>query len=242
VDVPVIGALRPAISMPPWTVIGRRADGRPIHNLAGGAEDDGDSDVDMDDGDTDADPDDDSDADEQDDDPAKPEPPKPAAKKDPALERAEAELAKTRAALKKSNDDAKRHRLALKEREEKDRLNEGDHERAIREAREEAETRWKPRIVNQAARAALAEAGVVGGPDRVLRLLDTDALSVDDDGDVIGLATEVDRLRAEYPEFFTKPEDKPRPKARPTGAPKAPAPDKPKSSWERHAQRALNGS
>ncbi|OKI16622.1 phage scaffolding protein [Streptomyces sp. CB03911] len=166
---------------------------------------------------------------------------KPAPKKEPAKE--DPELARLRAALKKSNEDAKRHRLALKEREEKDRASEGDHERAIREAREEAETRWKPRIVNQAARAALAEAGVAGGPDRVLRLLDLDALSVDDDGDVVGLVTEVDRLRADYPEFFTKTEaERPRPKARPTGAPKPPAPAKPKSSWEQHAERVLNGN
>lgn len=238
-DVPVIGA--PAqLSLPPWTVLGHRADGRPIYNIAGGSGEDDEIEVD-DGGEEDVEDDEPADVEE----PQEEEKPKPAPPKssDPAVAKAEAELAKLRAALKKSNDDAKRHRLALKEREERDRANEGDHERAIREAREESETRWKPRIVNQAARAALAEAGVVGGPDRVLKLIDLDALSVDDDGDVVGLVTEVDRLKADYPEFFTRTEpDRPRPKARPTAAPKPPAPDKPKNSWDRHAARALNGS
>lgn len=241
-DVPVIGA-HPAISLPPHTVLGYRADGRPIYPIAGGSEDDGDSDVDMDGADLDDAEDDTGADDESDEEQAKPEPPKPDAKKDPALTKAEVELAKLRAALKKSNDDAKRHRLALKEREDRDRANEGDLDKALREAREEAENTWKPRIVSQAARAALAEAGVAGGPDRVLRLLDTQSLSVDDDGDVIGLDSEIDRLRAEYPEFFTKPEaEKPKAKPRPTGAPKAAAPEKPKNSWDQHAARVLGGS
>ena len=238
-DVPVIGT-RPAISLPPYTILGHRADGRPIYPIAGGAEGDGDSDVDMDDT-TDDDAEDDTGADDEaveGDDEA--EPPKPAPKKDPALTRAEVEMAKLRAALKKSNDDAKRHRLALKEREERDRANEGDVEKALREAREEAENTWRPRIVNQAARAALAEAGGAGGPDRVLRLLDTQALSVDDDGDVIGLDSEIDRLKAEYPEFFAKPEaEKPKPKPRPTGAPKNAAPERPRSTAERIAAQVL---
>jgi len=242
VDTPVIGAPAPALSLPPFLVLGHRADGRPIYPIAGGSGEDDDSDIEVDDGDTEGD---DLADDEPDDAPAadaKPAP-KPGPAKDPALDKAEAELAKLRAALKKSNDDAKRHRLALKEREDRDRANEGDHERALREAREESETRWKPRIINQAARAALAEAGVSGGPDRLLRLLDLDALSVDDDGDVIGLATEVDRLKEQYPEFFVKAADAtPRPKARPTAAPKPPAPDKPKNSWDRHAQRILQGN
>lgn len=176
-DVPVIGAPRPAISVPPWTVLGYRADGRPIYPIAGGSEDDGGGDVDM----GDEGGDDEAEADVEDVDDTEPDAapaPKPSAKTDPAIAKAEAELVKLRAALKKSNDDAKRHRLALKEREDRDRANEGDAEKAIREAREEAETRWKPRIVNQTARAALAEAGIVGGPERVLKLLDLDALSV----------------------------------------------------------------
>ncbi|WP_354643867.1 phage scaffolding protein [Kitasatospora camelliae] len=237
-DVPEIGA--PRISLPPFTLLGHRADGRPIYNVAGGSDDEPDIEVDdggdtADDTELDDEPDTGDDSDE-----ATPKPAPPKTSKDPALERAEGELAKLRAALKKSNDDAKRHRLALKEREDRDRASEGDHERALREAREESENRWKPRIINQAARAALAEAGISGSPDRLLKLLDLDALSVDDDGDVIGLATEVDRLRADYPEFFAKPEAT-KPKARPTAAPKSPAPDKPKNSWDRHAARILQG-
>lgn len=239
-SLPAIGTAPARISLAPWTVIGERADGRPIYVIAGGAEDD-DTGIEVDDGVEEEEPDDEAESAEE---PEEEAPkPKPAAKKDPVAEKLEAELARTRAALKKANDDAKRHRLALKDREERDRANEGETEKALREAREEAENRWKPRIVNQAARAALAEAGVVGGPDRVLKLLDTQALSVDDDGDVIGLDSEVDRLRGEYPEFFAKPEDdKPKARPRPTGAPKAPAPEKPKNSWEAHAARVLRPS
>ncbi|MFC8447666.1 phage scaffolding protein [Kitasatospora sp. NPDC057223] len=200
---------------------------------------DDDSDVEFDDTEAEeADADDagDEEAEEQ------PEAAKPGPKKEPAVAKEDPEILRLRAALKKANEDGKKNRLTLKELEERGRANEGDHDRALREAREEAEGRWKPRIVNQAARAALAEAGVAGGPDRVLRLLDLDALSVDDDGDVVGLDSEVSRLKDDYPEFFAKAEERPRPKARPTGAPKPPAPDKPKSAAEQHAARVLNGN
>lgn len=238
-DVPVIGA--PAqLSHAPWTVLGHRADGRPIYTIAGSSGDD--DDIEIDDG-GDEEPDG-AEVEEPDDGPdGEDDKPKPGPLKNPDLEKLQAEHARTVAALKKANEEAKRSRLALKERETKDRANEGDHEKAIREAREESETRWKPRIINQAARAALAEAGVNGGPERVLKLIDPDALSVDDEGDVIGLPSEVDRLRDQYPELFTKAEaGRPRPKARPTGAPKPAAPAKPKNSWDRHADRALNGN
>ncbi|MEU6233859.1 phage scaffolding protein [Kitasatospora sp. NPDC047058] len=235
----MIGPSSASISLPPWTLLGFRADGRPIYNVAGGSEDDDGTDIEVGDDTSDDEPadedDEPSDGDGTDaDDKPKPKPPAP--KADPVLEKLQAEHARTVAALKKANDEAKRSRLALKELEAKGRANEGDHERAIREATEAVENQWKPRIINQAARAALAEAGVAGGPARVLKLLDTDALTVDDDGDVIGLDSEIDRLRTDYPELFARPEPA-KPKARPTAAPKPPAPDKPKSSWEQHAAR-----
>jgi hypothetical protein len=234
VDAPVIGPSSPAISLPPWTLLGYRADGRPIYNAAGGAEDDTDIEV----GDDTSDDDSVDEDDTTDDGPGEDEAPKPKppAASNPDVERLLAELERTRAALKKSNNEAKIHRLALKEREAKDRDSEGEHERAIREAAEASENKWKPRIINQAARAALVEAGASGGPSRLLKLLDLDALSVDDDGDVIGLDNEIDRLKAEYEELFVKAET-PKPKARPTAAPKQAAPEKPKNSWDRHAAR-----
>ncbi|MGW6912584.1 phage scaffolding protein [Kitasatospora sp. NPDC054939] len=235
----MIGPSSTRISLPPWTLLGYRADGRPIYNLAGGAEDDDGTDIEVDDDteddETDADEIEDDDVDETAEEKPKPKPPATESK-DPELERLQAEHARTVAALKKANEEAKRHRLALKAREVRDRENEGDHERAIREAAEAVEERWKPRIINQAARAALAEAGVAGSPARLLKLLDLDALSVDDDGDVIGLDSEIDRLKEEYAELFSRPEPA-KPRARPTGAQKPVSVGKPKSSWDQHAAR-----
>jgi hypothetical protein len=74
-----------------------------------------------------------------------------------------------------------------------------------------------------------------------MRLVDMDALSVDEDGDIIGLESEVDRIRAEYPEFFQSPA-KPKSKARPTAADRKPVEEKPKSAAEQHAARALGKS
>ncbi|WP_051878019.1 phage scaffolding protein [Streptomyces sp. NRRL B-24720] len=234
---------RPAgISLPPKTVIGYVA-GRPVYNIAGGAPDGddtgGDDGEDGEDGDDTSGDGDDDDSDVEDEAP-KPKPPaKPEA---PAVEEftppSEAEWRKTQAALKKANEDAKRNRFRAKELEEKTRTNETEHEKALREAREEGESRFRAPLVKAAARAALSDAGVSGPADRVLRLLEMDGLSVDEDGDVVGLESEIDRIRSEYPEFF-QAAVKPKPKARPTAADRKPAEEKPKSSAEQHAMRVL---
>jgi hypothetical protein len=170
----------------------------------------------------------------------KPKPPAgtPDAKtEDPYSPPSETEWRKTQAALKKANEDGKRHRLRNKELEEAARSNETEHEKALREAREQGEARYRAPLVKAAARAALSEAGLSGTTDRVMRLLDLEALSVDDDGDVIGVDGEVARLKQEYPEFFQSA--KPKPKPRPTAADRQPAEEKPRSSAERHAMKVL---
>jgi hypothetical protein len=172
-----------------------------------------------------------------------PKPKPPADKKpepkddDPFTPPSEVEWRKTQAALKKANEEGKRHRLRAKELEEKTRANETEHEKALREAREQGEARYRAPLVKAAARAALAEAGVTGSAERVMRLVDLEALSVDDDGDVVGVDEEVTRLKEEYPEFFQTV--KPKPKARPTAADRQPAEEKPKSTAERHAMKVL---
>ncbi|MCX5365939.1 phage scaffolding protein [Streptomyces sp. NBC_00124] len=172
---------------------------------------------------------------------AKPKP--PADKKsdesaaEPFTPPTEAEWRRIQTALKKANDDAKRNRFRAKELEEKTRADETEHEKALREAREEGEKRYRAPLVKAAARAALSEAGLGGSTDRVLRLLDLEALSVDDDGDVIGLDGEVARIKDEYPEFFQT--DKPKSRVRPTAADRKPAEERPKSSAERHAAKVL---
>ncbi|MFI1166557.1 hypothetical protein ACH4UM_23875 [Streptomyces sp. NPDC020801] len=252
------------ISLPPGTVLGYRADGRPIYVIAGGAEPDEGPDIDIE---VDDEPDDQGEADTETDveDEAEPEEkpkPKPPAKKtdddkaDDFKPPSKDEWARTQAALKKANDDAKRHRLRNKELEEKARGDETEHEKALREAREEGEKRYRAPLVRTAARSALIEAGALAflqeekDPDsqsarekgesrlkRLLKLVDTEALDVDDDGSVSGLEAAVDELRRDYPELFASPVRRPKP--RPTGAPRQPAQEKPKSTAELHAARLL---
>lgn len=237
---------RPSISLLPRTVIGVVA-GRPVYNIAGGSgegDDDSGGSGDDDPADDADDADDESDEDGDDEKTGRDEAPKPkppAAKKDDGGEwtpPSRDEWARTQAALKKANEDAKRNRFKAKELEQQARAGETEHEKALREAREDGEKRFRTPLVKAAARVALSEAGVAGPTDRVLRLVDMDALSVDDDGDIVGLDAEVARVKDEYPEFFQGPA-KPKPKARPTAADRKPAEEKPKSSAEQHAMRVL---
>ncbi|MGW1950124.1 hypothetical protein ACWCRC_38195 [Streptomyces sp. NPDC001940] len=246
------------ISLPPGTIVGYVA-GRPVYNIAGGAED-AESDVDM--GDEHAEEaeaaveeEPEAEAEEE-----SPKPKAPAKKAEPKADDYVApsrdEWTRTQAALKKANDDAKRHRLRNKELEDKARGDETEHEKALREAREEGEKRFRAPLVRTAARSALVEAGALAflseekDPEsreardkadsrlaRLMKLLDTEALDVDDGGAVSGLEAAVDDLRADYPELFAAPQKKVKP--RPTAAARPAAPDKPKSAAEQHALRAL---
>jgi hypothetical protein len=253
---------RPAISLPPGTILGYRADGRPIHVIAGGAETDDEPDVDVEVDDAPDDEPDDTDADDGPDDEGKPKP-KPPAKKteakpgdDDYVPPSKTEWAKAQAALKKANDDAKRHRLRNKELEEKARGDETDHEKQLREAREEGEKRYREPLVRTAVRGALVEAGALGFLDeekdpksedaqqkaasrmqRLMKLVDFDSLDVDEDGGVSGLEAAVAELTRDLPDLFAVPVRKP--KARPTGAPRPAAVDKPRSTAEIHAARIL---
>ncbi|KND45373.1 hypothetical protein [Streptomyces stelliscabiei] len=249
----------PGISVPPGTILGYRADGRPIHVIAGAAETDDEPDIEVE-PDDDPEPEPEADPEPEPDDKPKPKP--PAKKDDPKPgdddyePPSKTEWARTQAALKKANDDAKRHRLRNKELEDKARGDESDHEKALREAREEGERKYRAPLVQTAARSALVEAGALAflsdekEPEsqaarekgesrlkRLLKLVDTDALDIDDDGSVSGLDAAVDELRRDYPELFSAPARKP--KARPTGAPRPAAVEKPKSTAEIHANRIL---
>ena len=246
------------ISLPPGTIVGYRADGRPIYVIAGGAETDDEPDVEVpDEEEPEAEP---EEVPEEEQSEAEDKPkPRPPAKKDTADDYkppSKDEWARTQAALKKANADAQRHRLRNKELEEKARGDETDHEKQLREAREEGERRFRTPLVRTAVRGALVEAGALAflqeekDPDssaarekgenrlkRLLKLVDTDALDVDEDGSVSGLEAAVDELRRDYPELFAAPVRKPKP--RPTGAPRPPAQEKPRSTAELHAARLL---
>jgi DNA polymerase III gamma/tau subunit len=226
------------LTWPPGTILGYRVDGRPIHVIAGGAEgDDGpDIEVEVDD---DPEPEPVEDPEPEPDDKPKPKPPAKKAEAKPADDDyvpTASEWKRTKEALAKSNADAKRNRERARELEEQTRANETEHEKALREAREEGEKRFREPMKKSGVRAALAEAGF-SAPERLMKLVDWDAITVDDDGALIGAEAEVDRVKSEYPELL--PQDKAKPKARPTGAPKPAAVEKPKSTAEIHAARLL---
>lgn len=245
------------ISVPPWTVLGYRSDGRPIRPLAGGAEDDPgddpDIDVDIEDDDPEPTPEPADDPQPQD----KPKPKPPARKPAPAADEpdedyvppSKEEWERVRRTLAKRKEEKLEVQRQLNELRDKHREQETDAEKAIREAAEKAEAKYKPIVVAKAARAALIQAGataaVEGDKDktearlkRLLKLVDVGDLIVDDDGEVLGLDEQIDGLRADYPELF-EAKDKPAPKPRPTGAPRKPAQEKKKSTAEIHAERIL---
>lgn len=88
-----------------------------------------------------------------------------------------------------------------------------DADKAAREQAEAAERKYKPLAVRAAAKAAFLEAGLQGGsPERVtklVRMLDLDSITIDDDGDVRGLDEQVKAVKADYPELFTTQEKRP---------------------------------
>lgn len=74
------------------------------------------------------------------------------------------------------------------------------------------EAKYKGVVVRQAARAAFAEAGLVlpkGREDsalkKALKLLDVDDIDITADGDVDGLAEQIEDIKADYPELFARP-------------------------------------
>jgi hypothetical protein len=152
------------ISLPPGTVLGYRADGRPIHLIAGGAEDD-EPDIDVE---VDEEPEPEPEADPEPDDKPKPKPPvkkdDPKPGDDDYTPPSRSEWARAQAALKKANDEAKTQRLRNKELEEKARGDETEHEKALREAREEGEKRFREPIVRKPSWAS--EAGALADPKR----------------------------------------------------------------------------
>jgi hypothetical protein len=77
--------------------------------------------------------------------------------------------------------------------------------RARAEGEEAAVATWKPLVVNSAAKAALSSVGLIGKPDRLLRLIDLDEVDVDpESGELDGLDEQVADLKREYPHLFRK--------------------------------------
>ena len=179
------------------TPLGWRKDGRPIWPILGAAPDDsddadvGDDDDDDDAGGDDTDDDDSDDSDDKDDD--EDEPLGPAGKKALAAERAEV------ARLKRENRQLRRTSQGKGDDDGK------DTDEKVTAARTEEAEKWKPLLVRQAATAALSSAGLIGKPDRLLRLLDLSDIDVDPEtGEIDGLEDQIKDFRREYRELFRK--------------------------------------
>lgn len=248
------------------TLIGRRDDGRPLHLIAGGAEDDAPPPAEEWTPPTRAEVDamraenaaskaeavtaaeqlraflaagaDDApkDDDDTDDD-------------DTAGKAIDPEIVKLQRALKQTRAEAKTRRereeklladIDAKDKAGKAELAEARRESEIAEkARAEAEARYKPATIRAAATPALLAAGAIPArADKLVRLLDHSALDLDPSGEVTGLAEQVAAVKADYPELFTGAEPERR-IPRVTGGDRPPADQAPKSTAERIASQVL---
>jgi hypothetical protein len=236
----------------PWTVIGHRNDGSPIHLFAGGASDD-------DDGDTGIDLEGDgvpagraADEDDEEPDDLEEEKPKPAAKvvTQADLDRALGALEKERTAAKEARGKVRDLTAQLRAAQQGTAPSAAGDEaaaKAVEDAVAAAESRFKPMVVNEAARAALFAAGL--SPDtgtatlkKLLKMIDMADVDVDEDG-VSGLEDQIDQIKDAIPALFAKPE--PEPPVQKVRAPRIDAAGrkneqpKPKSAAEQHAAAAL---
>ena len=147
------------------------------------------------------------------------------------------EWTNTTKALKRANEEAKRWRLKARELEK-------GKEGAADEAGKQTADKYRPVLVKQAAKAALLEAGLVDPtPERVkkvLRLIDTEGVDVDDDGDVFGLDDQIQELKTDYPELFEVKQEKRQRVPRVNGADRKPAGGKTKSATELQVERLFS--
>jgi hypothetical protein len=178
--------------------------GRPVWPVMGASEDDEDEDES-----------DDEDEDESDDEDAD----------DPYADLDEAGLrAKlTEISKSKKRDIARIKRMRAKAKDTtKDKPSDDDKDRKFTraeldemraEAEESTRTAAHAHVIRHAATSALREAGFEFPADkdarsaklrRALKLMDTDDVEVDDDGEVIGLDDAIDELKSEFPELFGK--------------------------------------
>jgi hypothetical protein len=170
----------------------------------------------------------------------------------------QADLDRAMGALEKERTAAKDARAKLREaqaqlRETKRGAGEtakGSEDAAAKAAEDAiaaAESRYKPLIVNEAARAALFAAGLdpetpKAAVKKLLRMIDLADVDVDEDG-VSGLEDQIDQIKETLPALFAKPE--PAAPAKPVRAPKIDVAGRkneqptPKTTGEIYAQRIL---
>lgn len=122
----------------------------------------------------------------------------------------EAEWNKTRAALKKANEAQAAQRKAALEKARKEGMEDAAKE-AREKALEESTATWKPRVVRTEAKADLLAMGC-SNPSRLIKLIDLDKVTIQEDGELLGLEAQLNELKDEWPELFkTGEEEKPKP-------------------------------
>lgn len=105
--------------------------------------------------------------------------------------------------IKDTRAEAAKYRTRAKEIEEQKRLEQlSEDDRRIEEAvnakTQELTSQFEQRLVTAEAQRALSEANIIN-PQRSLRLLDLDNVSVDDDGNIKGLDKEIEQLKEDFP-------------------------------------------
>lgn len=219
------------ISLPPGTIVGYRANGSPIYNIAGG---DGRIEVGTDDDDNDDSDDDEQDEDEDEKDewvpPTKDEFEKVLA----AKAKADSEAAARKRFLRDAGFDPKTGKAVSKPKFELDddsddddsdddtsgrkpeaksptqvdtRKVQRDLQRQLEREVVKAEHRERERglALVSAVPEALEEAGFnTKHLKRALKLIDFDAVEVDSDGEIDGLLEQIDELKNDFPEFFKR--------------------------------------
>jgi hypothetical protein len=214
-------------SFTPGTVVGYRANGKPIYNIAGGSIDVEDDDL------VDDDVDDSDDSDEEKDEwvpPTKEEFDRILA----AKAKADSEAAARKRYLREAGIDPKTGKPISKPKVVLDDLDDDDDDDSDEEERREARkaikgegkaksdkgfqrslereiAKTERRVRDEATTLmaavpeALSEAGWNGkNLSRMLRLLDLDEIHVDSDGEIDGLTDQITELKADFPEFFKR--------------------------------------
>lgn len=80
-----------------------------------------------------------------------------------------------------------------------------DAARIALDAETKATATWKPLVIRGQASAALTAAGLIGKPDRLLKLLDYDDIDVDPEtGELDGLDEQIADLKRDYGQLFRR--------------------------------------
>lgn len=118
-----------------------------------------------------------------------------------------AELDKLRAANRKLKRENARRRVADKTATATSGDGDAKTAREAEDARQDA-GRWRDRAIRSEARAALAAAGASADRlPRLVRMVDTAELDIDDDGEVTGLVDQIEELKDDFPELFARAEN-----------------------------------